>query len=332
MPFTKNFRTPAQLTGVARGAFRALVESYDTNVLLPARSNYTLDFSVNIGESVLPAAASFRSYSTQSEVGTIVGSETRQGKLPPLSIRTPVDEYQQLFMYGQQEGIGTAFEERAVRNAQAIAARIVLAQAEAIQAGKVTISERNLSLTIDFGRKAGLTANASTAWSTTATATPLADLEALRTALGKAITTVIVSRQAITYLQSNVDLIKIALGRGSDLPSRISEADVKSVFSAWGLGNLVVNEQVVTNRTGAEVPLFAADKVVVLSGSQVGSTDLGVTAESIAAENGIAQAQAAGLFSGASQQDDPSGYNVLVSAIALPVIQAPNNTASLDAY
>lgn len=332
MPFTKNFRTPAQLTGVARGAFRAHVEKYVTAGLLPAKANYTLDYTLNVGESILPPAASFRSYSTESEVGTLAGGETRSGKLPPISIRTPVDEYQQLFMYGQQDGIGAAFEERAIRNATAVGSRVVLAQAEAIQSGKVTIAERKLQLTIDFGRKAGLTANAGVPWSTTATATPIADMEAIRTALGKSIVRSLVSQQAATYLQSNVDLMKLALGRGSDLPSRISWEDVRSVFRDWQLGELEINTEKVVNQAGAEVPLFAADKVVVLAASQVGTTELGVTAESLQAANGIAQGQAAGLFSGASEQDDPAGYNVLVSAIALPVAGATNNTASLDVF
>lgn len=332
MAFTKNFRTPAQLTGVARGAFRAHVEKYVTAGLLPAKANYTLDFTLNVGESILPPAASYRSYSTESEVGTIVGGETRSGKLPPISIRTPVDEYQQLFMYGNQEGIGAAFEERAIRNATAVGSRVVLAQAEAIQSGKVTIAERQLSFTIDFARKAALTATAGTAWSSTATATPIADMEAIRTALGKSIVRNIVSQQTATYLQSNTDLMKLALGRGSDLPSRISWEDVRSVFRDWQLGELEINTQKVVNQAGTEVPLFSADKVIVLTASQIGNTELGVTAEAMQQANGITQGQAAGLFSGATEADDPAGYNVLVSAIALPVAQSTNDTASLDVF
>jgi len=332
MPFTKNFRTPAQLTAVARAAFRAHLEKYSTATLLPSQANYTLDFTFGAGDDVLPAAASFRSYSTESEVGTLVGGETRQGKLPPISIRTHVDEEQQLFMYNNQEGIGAAFEKRAVRNAQAVGSRIVLAQAEAIQDGKVTIAERNLVLEVNFARKAALTATAGTPWSTTATATPLADLEAMRNVLGKRIVKSIVSQQAATYLQTNVDLIKTALGRGTDLPTRISWADVQAVFRDFNVGELEINTETVVNRAGAEVPVYATDKVVILAGTQVGSTELGVTAESLRADNGISQGEAPGLFSGASEQDDPSGYNVLVSAIALPVARATNNTASLDVF
>lgn len=329
MPFTKNHRTPAQLTAAARAAFRAHLEGYTTARLLPIRTNYTLDFSFGVGESVLPAAASFRSFGTESEVGTIEGGQERGGKLPPLSIRTPVDEYQQLVMYNQQEGIGAAFEERAIRNAQAIGSRLVLAQASAIQDGKVAIDERKLKFEVDFARKAALSATAGTSWANVATATPLSDMEALRAVLGKRIDRSIVSLQIATYLQSNVDLIKIALQRGTDLPSRISWADVQAVFRDYQVGELEINSETVVDRTGAEVPVFDPSKVVVLAASQIGTTELGVTAESLQRENGIAQSEAAGLFSGAMEKDDPAGYNVLVSAIALPVAQATNNTASL---
>lgn len=332
MPFTKNFRTPAQLTGVARGAFRAQVEKYLTSGLLPSQANYTLDFMFGTSQTVLPPAASFRSYSTESEVGTVVGGSTSQGKLPAISIRTPVDEYQQLFMYNQQEGIGAAFETRAERNAISVASRIVLAQAEAVETGKVTIAERNMTTTIDFARKAALTATAGTVWSTVATATPIGDMEALRAVLGKSLIRSIVSQQTATYLQSNVDLMKLALGRGSDLPSRVSWTDVQAVFRDYQLGEIEINTDKIVNRAGVEVPLFSNNKVIVLTATQIGATELGLTAESLQAENGISQSQAAGLFAGAMQQDDPSGYNVLVSAIALPVAQATNDTASLQAF
>lgn len=332
MPFTKSFRTPTQLTGVARAAFRAFCEQYVTNGLFPSQANYTLDFEFEAGRAGMPSAASFRSFNTSSQVNTIDAGSKRSGKLPPISIRLSVDEYQQLMMYRNNEAIGAKFEEYAIRNAQSIAARVVLAQAQAIQEGKVVINERDLAFEVDFGRRAGLTANAATAWSNVATSTPLADLEGLRNVFGKQVTKITLSRQGMNYLQSNADLIKIALQRGTDLPSRISSADVQSVLADWGFGLLEVNEQTIRNQTGVEQSLFAADKVIFTSGSTIGTTDLGVTAEAIASDNGIPVAQQSGLFAGASPQSDPEGYNVLVSAIVLPVLSAPDNTAVLDAF
>lgn len=325
MGFTKSFRTPAQLTGVARAAFRATCEQYATASLLPSTPNFTLDYNFSVGASALPPAANFRSFNTGSDVNVTSPGETRSGKLPPLSIRMHVNEYQQLKMYGQNDAIGAKFEEYAELNATSIAQRVVLAQAEAIQDGKVTISERGLSFEVDFGRKAALTSSVTVPWSDHANADPIADLMAFRQAFGT-ITGLIISRSAMTHLMRNASLIAVA-GVTSKI---LSEAMVRSALSDFGFGNITINEEVVNGQDGVERPLFDADKVIFLGAGQVGRTDLGVTAEAIDQENGISGQEQAGLFSGAYDGVDPSGFNVLVSAIALPVVSAANKTGSLD--
>lgn len=329
MPFTKNYRTPGQLTGAARGAFDAAFEGFSVASLLPANENYTLDYNFQRGAAPLPPAAKYRSWNTRSMVNTVGQGESASGKLPPTSIRLYVDEFQQLEMYGQNDAIGAKFEEYAIRNAQSIAFRVILAAAQAIQDGKVRIEERQLAFDIDFGRKASLSPNASVPWATVATAKPLDDLEALRAVFGKRFGAIRMSQQSMGYLQRNVDLIKIALQKGSDLPSRISQEDVRSVFRDYGLGEIIIEDDVVMNTEGVEVPVFAANKVIITTGGSVGSTEIGVTAESLASDNGIARTEAPGLFAGAIPVDDPTGYDVLVSGILLPVLTAPNNTAVL---
>jgi len=332
MPFTRNFRTPTQLTGTARGAFDAFFEQYRVASLLPSRENLTLNYQFQSGSAPLPPAAKFRSFNTESMVNTLGTGETKSGKLPPMSIRLHVDEFQQLQMYNANDAIGAEFDRYAEANAQSIGARIVLAAAQAIVEGKVTLNERGLNLDIDFGRDSDLTANASTVWSTTATSTPITDLETLRTKLGKSVSSTILSRTALGYLQKNTDLMKLILGRGSDLPSRVSAQDVIAFLGQEGFGTVEVNEEVVNGTDGTESAVFAADKVILVSGSSVGSTEIGVTAEAVASENGIAESERPGLFSGAIASDDPTGYDVLVAGILLPVLTAPNNTAVLDAY
>lgn len=332
MPFTKNYRTPVQLTGVARGAFDATLERFRTSTLLPARENFTLDYDFQAGAAPLPPAAKFRSFNTESMVNVLGVGSRKSGKLPPMSIRMHVDEYTQLKLYGQNDAIGVKFEEYAEANAISIAQRVVIAQAQAIVTGKVVIAERNLAVEIDFGRKPALTANAGTAWSTTATSTPITDLEALRAVLGKRVSSTIVSRTTLGYLQRNVDIMKMVLGKGSDLPSRISADDVISFLGSEGFGQVEVNEETVIDTNWAEVPLFPADKVILVSGPSVGSTEIGVTTEATETENGITGSEAPGLFAGAIASSDPSGYDVFVNSILLPTLTAPDNTAVLDAY
>lgn len=333
MPFTTNYRTPAQLTGVARAAFRAFIEGYQASGLLPIQSVYDINFTYGDVAGALPAAATYRSYDTESTVGELPTTSSKSGKLPPISIRGRVGEYQALRMYGQDDAIGGEFERWAERLAQSVAARVILAQYEALASATVTINERNLNFTVNFGRTSGLTANAGTAWSTVATADPITDLETLRNVYKRPIGRVVLSRQAMTYLQQNTIIKQIVLGRGSDLTSRVSVEDVRAVFRDWDLGEIVINEETVTNTAGSVVPVLAADKVLILpAGGAVGNTKVGVTAESIEDENGIVGAERAGLFSGAIAASDATGYNVLVSGIILPVLSNPDATAVLDAY
>lgn len=333
MAYSTNFRTPAQLTATARAAFRLFIEGYIAAGLLPLESVYDLDFTYGDVTGALPAAASYRTFGSESEVGEMPAGSSKKGSLPPISQRHPVDEYLKLKLYNQPDAIGDAFEKRAERAAQAVAARVILAAYEAITTGVVTVQERGQNFQVIFGRKAGLNPNAGVPWSTIATSDPVSDLESLRAVFGRPMGRVLVSDQAAMYLQQSTAIIKQALGRGTDLPSRVSFADVQSVFSDFRLGQLVVNEELVTNKAGAVVPTIAADKVVVLpAAGSVGTTKVGIAPQSIDADNGIAESERAGLFSGALQSHDAEVFNVLVSGIVLPVLTDPDGIATLDAF
>lgn len=325
--FTKNFRTPVQLTAEARAAFRTTVEGYATSSILPIQQNYTLDYNFTTGSTGLPAAANYRSFNTQSDVGSTQAGETRSGKLPPISRRMHVDEFQQLQMYGQTDAIGQKFEEYARLVGQMIGLRVVLAQAEGLETGKVSIAERGLTFEIDFGRKAELNATVAVPWSDLENSDPIADLMAYREKFG-AVSGLLISRQAMTYLMRNKSIIAVA----GVTASILSEAMVRSALSDFGFGNIQIDESIVSDQDGVERPLFSADKIIFLGAGQVGRTDIGVPAEVIQPENGISGADQAGLFSGALASNDPAGFDVLVSAIALPVITAANKTGALDVF
>ena len=73
MTCTNDHRTPAQLTAKARAAFRAIIEQYALAGFLPVTANYTLDFNFDVNQTALPQAASFRSFNTESDVGSTSG-------------------------------------------------------------------------------------------------------------------------------------------------------------------------------------------------------------------------------------------------------------------
>lgn len=334
MPFTQDFRTPAQLTAAARAAFREFFERYLVSALLPIEPVYDLEFTYGAVEGPDPAAAVYRAFNTPSKPGEIPAGEVKVGKIPPISQNHPVDEYLKLSLYGQNDAIGDAFEQRAIRSARAVAARVILGAYEALATGAITINENGTNYSIAYGRAAGLTANASTAWSTVASADPIADLENFRNNVYKRpIGRVLVSNQVATYLQQNTQVKQQVLGRGSDLTNRVSWEDVRAVFRDWRLGELEVMDELVRNQSGSEVSPVAADKVLILpAGGAVGTTKVGIAAESINAENGIAESERPGLFAGAMHSSDPEGYKVLVSGIVIPALTEPDATGCIDAY
>lgn len=330
MGFTKNHRNPTQLTAVARAAFDAEIDRFPVlKALFPVLENFTLDYSFNPGSAKLPAAAKFRAFGTESMVGETDGAQASSGKLPPTSIRLPVDEHQQLQMYGQNAAIGAKFDDYAAQNAQSIAFRAILGAGEALSAGKVSIDERKMRLDIDFMRPEALDATASKVW-TAADSSPLSDLEGLRAALGKRVAQTTLSRSLLIALQRNKEMISF-IQPGVTGATRVSAQDVISYLIGEGYGQIVIDESVVPNKSGVEVPVFDEKKVIMTAGGAVGSIELGVTAEAIAPANGIPAQDAPGLFSGAIETTDPEGFDVLVAAILLPVLGSPRNTATLKA-
>lgn len=339
MAFTKSHRTPVQLTADARAAARAVLDRYEITRYLPSRDTYALSFSFDVNAMSLPAAASFRSFNTAADVGTTDGTASRAGKLPPISRRLHVDEFAELTLFNQGAAVGEKFKEYAQRIATQIAARVVLAQGEAVRTGKVTLAERGLTAEIDYGRKAAHTANAASGWwSVAGTATPIADLEAARTVFGVRPDVTWISPEILSALQKNTDIIKMVLGRGTDLPSRVSAQDVIALLGSEGFGRLVVNDDQLVDVNGATKRVIDANHLLFLpdpslapigGSGALGRTDWGVTAESISTETGITDAERPGVFAGALPTHDPEGFDVLVSAIVLPVVDNANASFAL---
>lgn len=336
MAFSKDHRTPSALTGIARGTFDAVFGDSLVSSYLPASENRALNYSFTPDSTALPESAAYRSFGTESDVGSVDGSQTRQGKLPPISRRLEVDEYSYLLL--TDGDVGATFEDYSRRISAQIATRLIEAGAEAIETGKVTITERGQSISIDYGRKAALTATAPKLWSDP-TADVISDLEALRTAYGSAPGAILLPATVQQHLTKNAGIIQLVVGRASDLPARVSYADVLSVLASFGFTGLFTNQERLVDSKGATRTLFSQDKVVFLPGSaasayatatgmgSLGTTDLGVTAEALSTENGLGGS--AGLASGVMPQSDPEGFAILVSAIALPVVRDTNSTASL---
>lgn len=339
MDYSKAFRTATQLTGIARAAADALLASFQLPAWLPSKDNFGLSYNFDINSLQLTDAATFRSYDAEAPFGKTPGATSRQGKLPPISRKLRVSEFDELTLFRQTDAIGSKFEDYAERLGGQVAARIALAQGNAVETGQITINENKLIFTIDFGRNGGNAVTAGTLWSTiTAPAlTDLATWKATYVALnGYPPAVAMISTAIMSALQKNQSIIGAAVGQAvANQPPIISQDQVRAVFQQYGYGRIVINDdQVVV--AGVTTRILSSQKLIWLpesgglnlggAGGVLGRTDWGIPAEAINSEYGISGSDMPGLFSAAFHDNDPEGHNVLASAIALPVVESANAT------
>lgn len=339
MAYSSSFRTATQLTGIARAAADAQLAAYVLPTWLPSVDNFGLSYDFDINALSLTDAATFRAYDAEAPFGKTPGSSGRQGKLPAISRKLRVSEYDQLTLFGQTDAIGSKFEDYAERLGGQIAARIALAQGQGVELGQITINENKLIFTIDFGRNGGNAVTAGTLWSTT-TAAALTDLTNWRATYlatnGFPPAVAMISTAIMSALQKNQSIIGAATGLASgSIPAIISQDQVRAVFATYGFGRLVINDDQVTYN-GSATRVIASNKLIWLpesgglnlggAGGVLGHTDWGIPAEAINTAYGITGSEMPGIFSAAFHDEDPEGHNVLASAIALPVIESANST------
>jgi hypothetical protein len=339
MVYSSAFRTATQLTGIARAAADALLNSFVLPSWLPSVNNFGLSYDFDINALQLTDAATFRAYDAEAPFGKTAGAQTRQGKLPAISRKLRVGEFDQLTLFGQSDAIGAKFEDYAERLGGQVAARIALAQGQGVETGQITLNENKLIFTIDFGRAGGNAVTAGTVWSTI-TANALGDLTTWRaayvTANGFPPAVAMISTAIMSALQKNQSIITAATGlSAANQPTIISQDQVKGVFQTYGFGRVVINDDQVTYN-GAATRIISSNKMVWLpesgglnlggAGGVLGHTDWGIPAEAINSDYGITGSEMPGIFSAAFHDEDPEGHNVLASAIALPVVESANST------
>lgn len=336
MDYDPSVLTAAQVTAEARAAQVVAQPAFTLAQYLPDRTNPSLSFNFDKSQTSLPRAASYRSFDAEADFGSTEGGESSSGRIPPMSRKLRIDEYDTLV---QQIDGGEILRDTYLKHTRRIAGefqtRVELARGQSLELGQVTLNERKLKATVDFGRKASHSVVAATLWSNTA-ADILGDLTAWDAVYvasnGAKWADVLVSSQTLAFMQRNVGLIKAALGRGSDLPPIISVDAVQSVLDAYRLGRIVVNDEQVVDANGTQTRVISANKVIFLpsstsaslsgeGGTVLGGVDWGFTAESASPKYGISAGERAGIFGAVFSDNDPEGRYVLLSATALPVLE-----------
>ncbi len=339
--YNDSYRDATTLTGVARGAADA-VEAADVLVrLMPSTESVTLDYDLDTDALGLPAAASFRSYDAAAPFGKENSVGTKKGSLPASSQKLQLGELKALRLrQASDDAIGTSMEAKARNVGQAIAIRSIFARGEAIADGKVTMAAENgLTVTIDFGRDASQTVSAGTVWSNIA-ADAIGDMltwQAVLAAFPPG--AVLTSSAVINALSLNTAIIKEVKGSATTL-TRISRQDtLQLVRDFLGIDDIRVYDKTYSDMTGASRRPIPQDRFLFIPSfdgglgdvGPVGQTLWGVPAEAFESEYGISIDEAPGIFAAAFKDTDPERFEILGSAIELPVPSAAGLKGVLSA-
>lgn len=328
---------PAELNGF----LRALVfpEYGLLNGVLPSRPVDDLEYRFTQGEAHLMDVAPFRAFDAEAPIGTRGGLRRMAGELPPLSKKMRLGEEQRLRLrqlQGGATGAAAGLVDQIFRDAEnlarSLAGRLELACGDALVNGKVTIAENGVAAEVDYGYTGGQKPTRATAWTT-----PSADILGEELAWveayadrngGRTPGYALVSPAVRNAMLRNDTLRNYAYGR-TDGPA-VAPLDALAAFRTnYDLPPLRVYDTRLPVG-GVTTRVIPQDRYLLLPGEQVGATFTGTTAEAIelAGAGAIRNDLIAGMTAVVEKTFDPVSTWTKVSAIALPVLYAPEAVTS----
>lgn len=325
-----DYITPADLTGYVREALAdqpindlSLIDS-----LLPDTPVDDVDFRANITQHGLRRAARFRAWDTEAPLSARKGVTRISGELPPLSEKRRLGEYDRLRLRNASQAITDAILNDAVELANALRTRMIIAKAEALVTGKVSLASDGLEIEADFQRHGSHTQTAGTVWS--GAGDPVSDQEnwfgIFRTRNsgnpGRAIT----SRRVISSLMRNAAIRAYCLPPGST-QGIVTLEQINALFTSFGHPTFEIFDAQVEDSNGNPTRLIPDDSVLYVSASaKVGETLWGTTAEAIEPDYKIEATEAPGIVVGSYMDSDPVARWTKASGIGLPILGNSNAT------
>jgi hypothetical protein len=334
---------PAELTGYVRAALADEARNgFDLAQWLPHRFVNDLDYRFTRGGEGLTEAATFRTYDTESPIGSRPGVTRVSGELPPISRKIRLGEYARLRQRanGGNEEIVAGLLSDAERMSRAVAARLELARGDALVNGTVTISENGVEAVVDFGRDASHTVAAGTVWTDTTNGTVLSDLVAWYDTYvatnGEPPEAVLTSTKVARLMQRNAEVINAIAGSASGR-TRVTRAELDALLESEGLPGIFINDaRVRVDGTASRV--ISEDHILMLpapvgqddpDGTDLGASLWGTTAESLEPEYGL-EGEEPGVVAGVYSTKDPVALWTKAAGIGLPVLANPNLSLAGD--
>jgi hypothetical protein len=346
MPLWTDLITPAELTGYARESLAAYEARKGTLARwLPNRE--VLDIVVRFvqGQSGLVPIAQFRAFDAEPGVGKGPQGKRVTLELPALGQNIPVSEYQQL-------RARNADDDSILREILNTTDRVVIAVSDAIErlrgiviaTGKATINSTNFGGPADgfwsdddFGRAAGHTVSAGSAWST-GSVSRLTDLQTWFDVYvgsnGVEPGAMLMSTRVLRALAAGTEF-QTQLVNGGARPA--TRQQVEDVLAGAGLPPIYVyDRRVSVGGTATKVlpddRLFYLPAPVETDGeSELGATFWGETLTATEGGWGIESGETPGIVAGVYRGEKPPLIAEVISdAIALPVLANADLSFSAD--
>lgn len=329
---------PATLTGYARESLANYEASKGTLArFLPNREVSDIVARFVAGQTGLIPIAQFRAFDAEPEIGKGLSGKRVTLELPALGQNIPVSEYQQLRARNASDDAILAQILRTTDIVvKAVADSIERLRGIVLTTGKATINSTNFGGRADgfwsdddFGRSAGHSVTAGSAWST-GSVSRLTDLttwsDTYVAANGEAPGCMLMSTRVLRALAAGTEF-QTQLINGGARPATI--ADVNAIVDGAGLPPIVVyDRRVSVNGTATKV--LPDDRLFLLpapvgtdewESTELGATFWGQTLTSSDPSFGIEDAEQPGVVAGVYRGEKPPLIAEVISdAIALPVL------------
>lgn len=305
------------------------------NLILPDRvlNRNTVDLSELTATN---RTARFRAFDARLHVSQRNSVSLKQVKLPPLSSSLSVGELERLQLEmsrlggTNQSAVIDAIYDDATILTREVRARMEQARGDVLTDGKFTLAgEGNLTMEADFGVPGTHIVTAATPWTTTATATIIADLTAWVNVYvasnGSRPTGMIVSNRVMNLMLQNAEIRTLSASLAGS-PGLVTRPAMDAALQAFGLPPvaLVYDSQVDVDGTTTRV---IPDNRVILFGEAVGYTAWGITATALelvnAAQTDLSFADAPGIVGVVIKEGPPFRQFTFVDAVGMPVLENP---------
>lgn len=337
--------TPDTLTAFVREV--PTPANYILNQLLPDRlfDKNTVDVSELTKTN---RAAKFRAFDGRIHRTERDTLEVRSVKLPPVSTMNGIGELERLNLEAARQNGGSnaavinQIYDDATNLTGEVLTRMELARGDVLTDGKFTLAgENGLYLEADFGVPGNHIVSAGTVWSTTASATVIADLTAWVDVYvatnGFRPGGLVISNKTLGYMLRNAEVRTLA-GSLAGTPGIVSRQALDTVLDTFGLPPILFVYDTQVDVDGASTRVLPEDKVLFVppNPSDLGYTAWGVSATALelvnAAKVDFSFSQAPGIVGVVIKDGPPFREETFVDAVGMPVLANPKRLLVADVF